>query len=116
MTRKPRKIHFCQCGIVIMHMLHLFNSVFLHFSNSDSLQYYHGNPDISCLLIPRYGLLWCPVIKGDEILRALATISNISRVVDQVCALNCKYGIGFEPSDAPCALSGSTIEALEVRS
>ena len=57
------------------------------------IQYYHGNPDIRCPLIPRYGLPWCPVIKGKQILGAQVTISNISRVVDQVYALNCTvYG------------------------
>ena len=48
-----------------------------------SIQYYHGNPDIPYPLIPRYGLSWCPVIKGAQILRAQVTISNTSRVVDQ---------------------------------
>ena len=47
------------------------------------VQYYHGNPDIPCPLIPKYGLPWCPVVKGDQILRAQVTMSNISRVVDQ---------------------------------
>ena len=53
------------------------------------VQSYHGNPDIPCPLIPMIGLPWSPVIQGDQILRAQAIISNISRVVDQVCALNC---------------------------
>ena len=43
-------------------------------------------------IIPRYGLLWCPVIKVEQILGAQATNSNISRVMDQVYALNCTVG------------------------
>ena len=64
------------------------------------LQYYHGNPDISCPLIPRYGLPMCPVIKGEQILRAQVTISNTSRVVDQVYALNCTV-LGSNPRLRP---------------
>ena len=70
------------------------------------IQYYNGNLDIPCSLIPRYGLPWCPVIKGEQILRAQVTISNTSRVVDQVYALNCTV-LGLN-------LSGSMFEALEV--
>ena len=53
------------------------------------VQYYHGNPDMSCPQNPVAGLPWYPVIWGDYILRIQATISTTSRVVDQVCALNC---------------------------
>ena len=64
------------------------------------LQYYHGNPDMSCTQNPVAGLPWCPVIWGDYILRIQATISTISRVVDQVCALKCTVA-GSNPSMRP---------------
>ena len=64
------------------------------------LQYYHENLDMRCPLIPLTGLPWCPVIQGDQILRAQATISNISMVVDQVCALNCTV-LGSNPRLRP---------------
>ena len=64
------------------------------------LQYYHGNPDWSCPQNPVAGLPWCPVIWGDYILRIQATISNISRVVDQVCALKCTV-VGSNPPMRP---------------
>ena len=53
-----------------------------------------------CPLISVTGLPWCPVIQGDQILRAQAIISNISRVVDQVCALNCTV-LGSNPRLRP---------------
>ena len=50
--------------------------------------------------MPRYGLPGCPVIKGEQILRARATISNISRVVDRVCTLKCTV-LGSNPRLRP---------------
>ena len=64
------------------------------------VQYYHGNPDWSCPQNLVAGLPRCPVIWGVYILRVQAIISNISRVVDQVCALKCTV-TGSNPSMRP---------------
>ena len=55
---------------------------------------------MSCPLISVTGLPWCPVIWGDYILRVQATICNINRVVDQVCALKCTV-VGSNPPMRP---------------
>ena len=43
------------------------------------VQYYHGNPDMSCTQNSVAGLPWCPVIWGDYILIVQATISTINK-------------------------------------
>ena len=64
------------------------------------IQCYRALSDIWCPLIPRYGSPWCPVLWGEQIMGAQVTLSNISRVVDQVQALNCAI-LGSNPRVGP---------------
>ena len=64
------------------------------------IQSYHANRDIWCLGESKYKYPWCPVIWGEETMGAQVTISNTSRVADQVQALNCA-ALGSNPRAGP---------------
>ena len=104
-TPRGRKNHHLQCHTDLP-LLNFYSgeSVYTtkeYHSLESQLQSYHRNLDICCPLIPMTGFPWCPVIQGDEILRAQAITSNFSRVVDQACALCKLHGMGSNPRLRP---------------
>ena len=64
------------------------------------IQCYHALPYIWCPRESRSDSLWCTVRSGEQTIGAQVVISNISRLADQVQALNCVV-MGSNPRAGP---------------